>query len=326
MTLIAVEALDFLYLSYRPPHPVNTIITPSSLNKYNRLFTFLLHILRVEAVVRRLYRLIHERLPVNATAEQIEGNHFLRRFRFEAHQFVKAIYGYIFDVAIGSTWVLFTKRLDLMAQRVMFGAAPKRRDDDDMAASSVGDDQSTMGGDDEEEEEEEELDDSIIMDLDSLRAYHDHVLDRMLFQCLLKQKQESIMKVVNGIFSNIISLARVLEEHRETFIRQRPTVYEEGEHQRKCRGLYEKFRLYTGMLVKILMALEEKGGGRMGVGVRKEAADTLDEREAKYEQHRAYHDRMDAKSGVGGFLQELLLRLDYNGFYRGVVAGEIPLK
>ncbi|RUS35131.1 Spc98 family-domain-containing protein [Jimgerdemannia flammicorona] len=319
----AVEALDFLYLSYRPPHPVNTIITPSSLDKYNRLFTFLLHILRVEAVVRRLYRLIHERLPVNATIEQIEGDHLLRRFRFEAHQFVKALYGYVFDVAIGSTWVLFTKRLDLMARRAMFGAAPRRRDEDDVAASSIGDDQSTvMGDDDEEEEEEEEMDDSIIMDLDSLRAYHDHVLDRMLFQCLLKRRQESIMKVVNGIFTVIITLARVLDDHREAFLEKRPTVYEEDEHRRKCRGLYDKFRLYAGMLVKILMALEEKGGGRMGVGVRKEAAEGLDEREAKYEQHRAYHDRMDTKSGVGGFLQELLLRLDFNGFYREVVAGE----
>src|SRR4051812_15828717 len=99
----AIEALDFLYLSYRPPYPINVLIAPSSLTKYNRLFSFLLRMLRLDAVVCRLYRLIHQRSSTTAvTQEAHEGDALLRKFRFEAHQFSIALYGYVVDVAIGS--------------------------------------------------------------------------------------------------------------------------------------------------------------------------------------------------------------------------------
>jgi hypothetical protein len=40
------RALDFLYLDYKPPHPVDVLITPEILSKYQRMFAFILRLMR----------------------------------------------------------------------------------------------------------------------------------------------------------------------------------------------------------------------------------------------------------------------------------------
>ncbi len=44
------RALDFLYMDYKPPHPLEVLITPEILAKYQRIFTFLLRLTRGDAV------------------------------------------------------------------------------------------------------------------------------------------------------------------------------------------------------------------------------------------------------------------------------------
>lgn len=40
------RALDFLYIDYKPPQPLNVLITPEILSKYQRIFAFLLRLTR----------------------------------------------------------------------------------------------------------------------------------------------------------------------------------------------------------------------------------------------------------------------------------------
>lgn len=42
----ADRALDFLFIDYKPPHPLNVLITPIILSKYQRLFAFILRMMR----------------------------------------------------------------------------------------------------------------------------------------------------------------------------------------------------------------------------------------------------------------------------------------
>jgi hypothetical protein len=44
--LIFLRALDFLYMDYKAPHPLDILITPDILSKYQRMFTYLLRIMR----------------------------------------------------------------------------------------------------------------------------------------------------------------------------------------------------------------------------------------------------------------------------------------
>src|SRR6266542_4263947 len=205
LNLQALEALDFLYLDYKPPYPINVIISPNSLSKYNRLFTFLLRVLRMGTVIRHVYRLAHERYLYDDDDEAAEHSLLVQKFRFEAQQFIIALHGYVFDVAISSTWTLFMKRLNKIAKESEFELPREHL----WGRGSISDTVSLFDGQSDifsignvDEFEDDEDDDGMgedVKDLESLRAYHDHVLDRMLFQCLLKKKQEPIMKVLNGI-------------------------------------------------------------------------------------------------------------------------------
>jgi len=44
--IILTRALDFLYLDYKVPHPLEVIITPDTISKYQRIFGFLLRMMR----------------------------------------------------------------------------------------------------------------------------------------------------------------------------------------------------------------------------------------------------------------------------------------
>ncbi|CAG8440168.1 7814_t:CDS:2 [Funneliformis mosseae] len=316
-----LEALDFLYLDYKPPYPINVILSPNSLTKYNRLFTFLLRVLRMGTVIRHVYRLAYERYLYDDDDEAAEHSLLVQKFRFEAQQFIVALHGYVFDVAISSTWTLFMKRLNKIAKESEFELPREHLWGRGSTSDTVSflDGQSdvfSIGNADEFEDEED--DDGMgegVKDLESLRAYHDHVLDRMLFQCLLKKKQEAIMKVLNGIFTVILTFANKLQRKRSRII----DLQKRQEYWNSIKDLYGKFRLYTAMLVKILMALDEKGGGRIGMGMKRivinPEGESLRTSFTSHDGGRSYHDKVDNQSG-GGFLQEFLLRVDFNAIIR----------
>ncbi|GBC07609.1 hypothetical protein RclHR1_07570005 [Rhizophagus clarus] len=323
----ALEALDFLYLDFKPPYPINVIITPNSILKYNRLFTFLLRVLRMGTVIRHIYKLTHERYLYDDEGEAAQYSVLVQNFRFDAQQFIIALHEYVFDVAISTTWTLFMKRLNIIAKESEFELTREHIWGRGSTSETVSlfDEQSdvfSVGNVDEFENEDD--DDEIgegVKDLESLRSYHDHILDRMLFQCLLKKKQEPIMKVLNGIFTAVLAFANKLQQKRTRII----SLQKRQEFWNSIKDLHEKFRFCTAMLVKILTALDEKGGGRMGLGMKRttninpegESAETTSRDDG-----RSYHDKADNQSG-GGFLQEFLLRVDFNGFYASIVAKEL---
>ncbi|KAH7922364.1 hypothetical protein BV22DRAFT_1017395 [Leucogyrophana mollusca] len=104
------EALDFLYLDYKVPHPLDVLITPSILSKYQRVFAFILRMLRVEAAIRATYRMTRsERDPLFPTL--VPSNKLLLHFRFVAHSFVNTLSSYVFGTAIGGNFDVFLSRV-----------------------------------------------------------------------------------------------------------------------------------------------------------------------------------------------------------------------
>jgi hypothetical protein len=47
-TDVPLRALDFLLMDYKPPPPLDIVITPDVLSKYQRIFSFILRLLRGE--------------------------------------------------------------------------------------------------------------------------------------------------------------------------------------------------------------------------------------------------------------------------------------
>ncbi|CAG8520510.1 12905_t:CDS:10, partial [Acaulospora morrowiae] len=312
----SLEALDFLYLEYKAPYPINVIITPNVLQKYNTLFTFLLRVLRLSIVVRHIYRLSHDRCnPVDNSDELAENIKLMHRFQFEAQQFVFTLHGYMFDIAISATWKHFMKRLNKISEESEFELPREhlwgRTSNSD--AASYYDGQSDTRSEEVDDEPEGDAVEGDVKDLESLRAYHEHVLDRMFWQCLLETKQKPLAEFLNRILKVILEFAQQLRlRYRRYNSEQREEYWNE------IKTLYIKFRKYTAKLVNCLMEYEEKGGGRLGLGIKRCNIGPKTHKTSG----KSYHDKIDNQSGVRGFLQELLVRLDFNGHYARVYADE----
>ncbi|TVY14887.1 Gamma-tubulin complex component 6 [Lachnellula arida] len=210
----SVEALDFLRLSYKPPPPLEAVITPMILFKYDQLFKLLLRVIRMLYVVSALFRDATDR------TSYWQGIDFVaQRFRIEAHHFIYSLSGYFFDTGIESTWRIFDRKLDQIQRRI----------NSDSNNITLGQNEG----------------------LDKLRDYHEKVLDRIMFALLLRKRQQPVMKLLEEIFTLILQFAkhsreRALglkrkvgadEEVRELYLKYRKKV---GVFITVCRGLSEK--------------------------------------------------------------------------------------
>ena len=209
-------ALDFLRLQYKPPAPLEFIITHSCLDKYDTLFKFLLRVTRMLYVVNQLFRDARDCESRGKRNKDASGALVARRFRIEAHHFVTAVAGYFTDVGVGETWGVFDDKLDEIETRL---------------------------------EDEYALDEH--EGLHQLRDYHERVLDRIMFALLLRKRQAQVMGLLEEIFTTVLTFARFSRspavgkqrdpagdaEVRELYARFRKKV---GVFISVCRGLSER--------------------------------------------------------------------------------------
>ncbi|KAI9877847.1 MAG: hypothetical protein M1830_002650 [Pleopsidium flavum] len=210
----SVEALDFLRLQYKPPPPLEAIITPRCLYKYDQLFKLLLRVVRMLYVVNQLFRDATDRTSYWQGVDTVA-----QKFRIEAHHFVSNVSGYFFDVGVGVTWQKFEDKLEEIERRI----------ETDDTEGTLGD---TEG-------------------LHKLQEYHERVLDRIMFATLLRKRQEQVLQLLEDIFTMILRFARYSrklasgekrrpgddEEVRQMYARFRKRV---GVFVSVCRGLSEK--------------------------------------------------------------------------------------
>ncbi|KAI7847208.1 Spc98 family-domain-containing protein [Circinella umbellata] len=243
-----INALDFLYLQYQVPYPLNMIINDRTLDKYNRMFTFLLQLQRIDAITKYIY----QKLP----AKTDKSNLLQHRIRFQVAQFAATLCQYVFDTAIHNTWHSFIQRI---------------QDQDDKLFKT--------------------------MDPIMFGEYHEHVLDRMLYQCFLKQSQQPIKHMLNQVLQDIIILTTTLMTDKH------------DDQQVKLEQEYEQYMEHTHQFIKVLSKLHERGIGRLGNVMNSHNL------QGSFGVFGDFHDKLDAKSGQGAFAQELLIRLDMNGHY-----------
>ncbi len=102
----SIEALDFLRLQYRPPPPLDAVITQASLAKYDVVFKLLLRAVRMLFLVNQLFRDTKSRLAIQQGADPIS-----KSFRIESHHFVSAVCRYFFN-GVQANWDILQRRLE----------------------------------------------------------------------------------------------------------------------------------------------------------------------------------------------------------------------
>ncbi|KII92345.1 hypothetical protein PLICRDRAFT_172448 [Plicaturopsis crispa FD-325 SS-3] len=165
---LSIEALDFLYMDYKPPHPLGILISPEILSKYQRMFAFILRMMRVENVIRSLFRMTRKRTdPLFPTLSS--SNKLLLHFRSLSHLFVNTLSSYVFDIVIGGHFDNFLQRLSAEQNPSLH------------REGSAG-----------------------YSDVFALADAHSNVLDEILSACLLRSGQRAVGDVLRGALEIVL--------------------------------------------------------------------------------------------------------------------------
>lgn len=288
----SLEAVDFLQLSYSPPYPLNIVITPTIIEKYNRVFSFLLRLLRVRVVVQSMHKLMQIRR--NGSFRGNDAYLYIEPVRFQMAQFVDALHGYVFDAVIASNWKAYISHLNAMADEASGsssnnGSRSKREIEMDLLTSS-----------------------KLMMDLDSMRTYNEYFVEILLHQCMLKRKQQGILRIIESLLGSALALAAMISDFDAVcYDGREPTENEVRKMHRHCSKLQNRFHSQMKTLVTILASLQARDSGVIRFAVDQR-------RMSKVEAFTEYYEKVSAEDGAVNCYERLLLRLDFNGYYQSV--------
>lgn len=109
----SIEALDFLKVDYKPPTPLDAVITPASILKYDVIFKLLLRAIRMLFVVNQLFRDLTGRYMAN----RMNVDLLLQSFRIKSHHFVTTMCAYFFD-GVQANWIILLRKLEDVEKRL----------------------------------------------------------------------------------------------------------------------------------------------------------------------------------------------------------------
>ncbi|KAI4288121.1 MAG: hypothetical protein L6R35_002615 [Caloplaca aegaea] len=201
-----LEALDFLKVQYRPPKPLDTVITESVLEKYERLSRLLLRGARLQFTVKSL---VHDRRANMQGRKAYSGS--VQRFKIEALHFVMTVFGYFGD-CIEESWAAFEKRLDGIEDSVNHY---------EVGRQAVG--------------------------VHRLRDVHEEVLDRILAGCLLRKRQELVMRLLEEILGSVLGFAKCMRDRRDG-----------NEWEGEVSKLYGGFRKKVRVFITVCKGLQDQ--------------------------------------------------------------------
>ncbi|KAK2861267.1 hypothetical protein FQN49_004375 [Arthroderma sp. PD_2] len=222
----SLEALDFLRIQYTPPSPLEEVITPRSLEKYDTIFRQLLRLIRMLSVARDLVR--------GPSGPQTRSQGTLdQRFRLEAFHFVQVVGDYCFQVGINHTWKHFEKRLSKIEKCI-----------------DAGDVEGTI---------------THAKGLRRLREYHERVLDRIIYALFLNKSQVKARNLLEDVLRTILAFSFHVKAYQErmeiAMVKgEMPSSKTTTFYERSIRDLYARFKKQVSGFIRFLRSLEIVGG------------------------------------------------------------------
>ncbi|XP_075065008.1 gamma-tubulin complex component 6 [Mixophyes fleayi] len=109
-TPTAPDTLSCLELKYKVDWPLNIVITDTCINKYNKIFSFLLQLKHMVWTLRDIWFHLKRTALVNQASNSVQYRQ-LQLYRHEMQHFVKVIQGYIANQILHVTWSEFRNKL-----------------------------------------------------------------------------------------------------------------------------------------------------------------------------------------------------------------------
>ncbi|KAH8119655.1 Spc98 family-domain-containing protein [Phellopilus nigrolimitatus] len=223
----SIEALDFLFMDYKPPRPLRCLITADILSKYQRVFAFLLRLLRVENAMRLLYRLARPSSTSLFENNPVAANTLLH-FRFAAQAFVSALSAYVADTAVRGNLDAFLARLRAAEAEAASSSSSPLSFSPDYTPSS-----------------------GYFADVYALMKRHSRVLDDVLAACLLRSAQRAVGDVLRACLEVLLEFGVLIGNVYKRMV-------EEGPAAARLEALYAKFRGKLGVLLKALRKISQR--------------------------------------------------------------------
>jgi hypothetical protein len=139
----------------------------------------------------------------------------LHKYRFEFDQFIAGFQGYVHDSVISVTWSHFMYQVNEMKHHTA-----------DMPSD--------------------------LMEPSTFCEFHEHILDRILFQCFLKQSQQRVYKVFLPILEDLFAFADCIENEKN-----------ESRLFNKCQSIHSQFTEHRNKFIATLIQVEKDGSGRL---------------------------------------------------------------
>ncbi|KAL5501049.1 hypothetical protein ACEPAH_9436 [Sanghuangporus vaninii] len=219
-------ALDFLYMQYKPPNPLRCLITEDILSKYQRIFAFLLRLLRVEAAMRAVFRVTRRCSIGHVFANYPNAQNLVLHFRFAAQAFLTAFSAYVADTAIRGN-------IDPFIACVRYA---------EVAATSPSE---YIGP---------------FADVYALMQRHSRVLDSVLAACLLRGAQRTVGDILRTLLEVILEFSVLVgNAYRVEVSGIRNRAFDEERAARRVEALFAKFCKTRYALVKALRKIAERG-------------------------------------------------------------------
>lgn len=232
-------------MEYDPPGPLATLITPTILSKYHRIFAFNLRLMRgvsqvflfwmillipntVENVVHALFRMTRRTSsPLFPTFTASQKLFF--HFRFVSQAFVTSLSSYVYDTAIRRNFDAF------FAAMALSGSTTRA---------------------------------SLFSDVFSIAEYHSLVMDDILSACLLRSGQKDVGDLLRGALEIILEFGLLMSDIITGKLKEYQAVHD-------LERILKTFRTKVITLVRLLSyiplfgfanASRPKGEGTYGFG------------------------------------------------------------
>ncbi|KAK4112170.1 hypothetical protein N656DRAFT_837210 [Canariomyces notabilis] len=234
----ALEALDFLRLSYKPPPPLRPVMVPALLVKYDRVFKLLLRLLRMLYVANDLAQMDPRDLGADSSDGTSSTSHCCRtRFGIEARHFIRQVASYFFERGIEAVWAPFERWLDQVQREVEGGLPATAAADSNVDAS---DDAATAA------------EAGMYCSPDVLRDRQEQALDEIMGVLLLRKRQAPVMGLLEEIFGEVLRHGFDVDHEAE---------------RRQEQEMYKQFRRRVEVFITVCRGLgEKKMAGSTGIG------------------------------------------------------------
>ncbi|KAI5785015.1 Spc98 family-domain-containing protein [Peziza echinospora] len=220
----SLAALDFLKIHYKPPKPLEEVITPADLGRYDSVFMFLLRMVRVRFVVDGLWvEGVRERRR-RGDPGGFDG--LAEKFAIHAHHFVVALAGYVWEVAIGRNHEVHLRQQEGHLERSTSG----------LASSSLA----------------------------QVAATHSRFLDRVTFSMFLRRRQAPVVRLLEEIFGLVLAFARVVAGRRGREGEVEGGEEKDRAEREEVKEMYYSFKRTVKTFLDVVRGLAEKRGYRDG--------------------------------------------------------------